>query len=78
MTLNYLTGEVEESANTRGSLPMSITAPVDLYADLGPLPGVYDMDFKQRPGKGGKPTLQCTGLKFRSPLDGLLQPPKGG
>lgn len=74
MTLTYLTGDVEESADNRGAAPMSITAPLALYSELGPLPGLYDMDFRQRPGKGGKPTLQCVGVKFRSALDGLLGP----
>lgn len=78
VTLTYLTGDVENSPDNRGAAPLSITAPVDLYAQLGPLPGLYDMDFKQRPGKGGKPTLQCTGVRFQTALDGLLSPVQAG
>jgi hypothetical protein len=74
VTLIYLTGDVEKTGNRRGCAPLTVSAPVEIFADLGPLPGIYGMDFKQRPGKGGRPSLQVVGLHFQTPLDGHLRP----
>lgn len=74
VSLTYLTGEVEKTDDQRGMFPLSITAPVESFAALQVVPGIYDMDFKQRPGKGGKPTLQCVSLRFKRPVTGLGEP----
>jgi hypothetical protein len=74
VTLTYLTGDVETTGDRRGCPPLSVSAPVEIFAQLGAVPGVYGFDFKQRAGKGGRPTLQVVGLQFRAPLDGHLQP----
>ena len=63
----YLTGDQATGGDTRGVEPMSISAPLDTWGQLGELPGVYKMDFRQRPGKGGKPTLTLVGFEFVAP-----------
>jgi len=79
-TLTYLTGDVDATGDRRGAAPLSINGPADLFGSLSALPGVYDVDFKQRPGPKGRPTLQVVGLHYRSALslDALLSPVAGG
>jgi hypothetical protein len=72
VSLTYLTGDSETTPDQRGMFPLSITAPLEVFGLLTEVPGVYDMDFKQRPGKGGKPALQVVGLRFKQALTGLL------
>ena len=74
VNLTYLTGDVETMGDRRGCAPLTVSAPVEIFAQPGAVPGVYGFDFKQRPGKGGRPALQVVGLQFRAPLDGHLQP----
>jgi hypothetical protein len=72
VTISYLTGDVETTGDRRGAAPLTINAPSEVFALLGPLPGLYDVDFKQRAGKNNRPTLMITGVQFRTALDGLL------
>ncbi len=64
VTLSYLTGDVDEETQRRGQAPLSIAAPVELWHQLQDLPGFYGVDFRQRPGKGGRPALQAVAVKF--------------
>lgn len=64
VTLTYLTGDIDQAGDRRGQTPMSIPAPVQVWHQLQAVPGVYGIDFRQRPGKGGRPTLQAIGLEF--------------
>lgn len=64
VTLTYLTGDVDNASDRRGQVPLSIPAPVAVWHQLQAVPGVYGIDFRQRPGKGGRPTLQAIGLEF--------------
>jgi hypothetical protein len=64
VTLTYLTGDVDHEADRRGQSSLSIPAPVDVWHQLQAVPGFYQVDFRQRPGKGGRPALQAVGLEF--------------
>lgn len=64
VTLTYLTGDVDREADRRGQSPLSIPAPVDVWHQLQAVPGFYQVDFRQRPGKGGRPALQAVGLEY--------------
>jgi hypothetical protein len=64
VTLTYLTGDIDNASDRRGQVPLSIPAPVAIWHQLQAVPGVYGIDFRQRPGKGGRPTLQAVGLEF--------------
>lgn len=63
-SVTYLTADVENTPNSRGCQPLTVTAPSSLAAQFQELPGYYDLDFKQRPGPKGKPTLQLTAVSF--------------
>jgi hypothetical protein len=67
--LTYLTGDVEAGDDQIGQVPLAISAPFDVWNDLGAVPGFYDVEFRQRPGKGGKPELKAVGLDFIEPVD---------
>jgi hypothetical protein len=69
VTLTYITGEAEEQENSRGQAVMQIPAPADLWHQLPTIPGVYAIDFRQRPGLKGRPTLQAVGVEFLSRVD---------
>jgi hypothetical protein len=68
VTLTYLTGDVDHEADRRGQSPLSIPAPVDVWHQLQAVPGFYQVDFRQRPGKGGRPALQAVGVEFLAPV----------
>jgi len=64
-TLQYVEpGELVEEENRRGAEVLTITAPVDFFGQLHTLPGLYDLAFRQRPGKNGRPTLTVTSARF--------------
>lgn len=66
-TLQYLEpGELVAEENRRGAEVLTITAPVDFFDQLPTLPGIYDLNFRQRPGKNGRPTLAVTSARFLS------------
>jgi hypothetical protein len=69
VTLSYVVGDVEEQQDYRGRPVMSISAPGEMWSKLRALPGVYAVDFKQRPGPKGRPTLQAVGLQFLGDAD---------
>jgi hypothetical protein len=64
-TLQYLDPEeTAQEANRQGVEVMTISAPLGFYEQLPALPGFYDLTFKQRPGKNGRPTLTVTSASF--------------
>ena len=67
VTLSYLTGDREDGSDRRGMEPLTISGDQRLYSELQELPGVYELDFKQRPGKNGRPTLQVASVRFLGP-----------
>jgi hypothetical protein len=77
VTVTYLTGDTEAAEDLRGMQPLSITAPFAIWDQLQPLPGYFGLDFKQRPGPKGKPTLQLVAAKFEQKaelVDAIPQP----
>ncbi len=76
VNLQYVTRERDDSDDQRGCLMFTISAPFEVWEQLKAIPGVYDMDFKQRPGKGGRPTLQCVSATYKGSFDALNAPTK--
>jgi hypothetical protein len=74
VTINYLTGDVESDHDRRGVFPFTINAPADVHHALKALPGVYQLDFKQRPGLKGRPVVQVVAAKLVQALDGMMKP----
>lgn len=64
VTVNYVEGEPEVASDRRGVFPLTISASSEVWNSLHELPGIYDADFRQRPGKNNRPTLMLTGVKF--------------
>lgn len=69
----YLTGDVEADADRRGVSALSATVTKDVFGSLHHLPGRYQMNFKQRPGRGGKATLTLVSAQLMEPLDGFMR-----
>lgn len=76
VNLQYLTGDLESSENEQGYPMITISAPFDVWGQLQAVPGVYDMEFKQRPGAKGRPTLQCVSASFREPFNAIIKQSK--
>jgi hypothetical protein len=74
VTLTYLTGDIDREADRVGQASLSIPAPVAVWHQLQAVPGFYQVDFRQRPGKGGRPALQAVGLEYIAPVT-LQAPP---
>lgn len=64
--VNYITDDKVSEPNQRGCSPFSVSAPLTIWTDLVELPGMYRVDFRQRPGLKGKPTLQLVSASFAS------------
>lgn len=73
VSLTYLTGDHEDTDQRRGVFPMTVSATSEVFRSITAVPGVYELDFKQRPGRGGKPSLTVVGAKFFAALTPLLQ-----
>lgn len=69
VTLTYVTGDAETQPDYRGRSVMSIPAPSDVWHQLRSIPGVYAVDFRQRPGPKGRPTLQAVAAEFIADAD---------
>lgn len=68
VTIQYSDGYSTDDANQRGIFPLSVSAGSEIWNDLRHLPGVYELDFRQRPGKNNRAVLSLVGLKFVEPL----------
>lgn len=72
VSFEYLTGDTGDGVEQKGATVMKISAAPEVFGQLQAVPGVYDMDFKQRPGKGGRPTLQLVAVKFRQSMEAMF------
>lgn len=68
--LHYLTldGEQDGDTDQKGELPFEVSIPLPVYEDLTGVPAFYEVDFRQRPGRGGRPTLQAVGVSHLGPV----------
>ena len=68
VTLHYLTLDGSQDGTTGdqlGEIPLQVSAPASLFHQLTEVPALYDVDFRQRPGRGGRPTLQAAGVSYQ-------------
>lgn len=72
VTFEYLTGDTGDGVEQKGATVMKISAAPEVFGQLQAVPGVYDMDFKQRPGKGGRPSLQLVAVKFKQSMETMF------
>ena len=75
VTIQYSDGLSLNEENQRGLFPLSVSAGLDIWHDLRQVPGVYELDFRQRPGKNNRAVLTLAGVKFVAPfpLDGITE-----
>lgn len=52
-----------------GLFPLNISTGYEQLPQLKAVPGVYDLDFKQRRDQKGRPVLVLKGIEFVSSLD---------
>lgn len=51
--------------NTKGFVPMKVTAPLESWIDFTKVPGLYDMDFSLKPDAKGKAQLVYKSAVFK-------------
>ncbi len=68
VTLHYVTHDQEAGQDQKGTIPLQVSAPLSVFHELQAVPGSYDVDFRQRPGRGGKPTLMVAGVSYGGPI----------
>lgn len=66
--VSYVTDEQVQETDNRGCPLFQVTAPVSIWPDLPTMPAFYDVEFRQRPGLKGKPTLQITSASYVLPV----------
>ncbi len=70
--LHYLTLDATEDAypdpDRVGEIPFEVSAPLALFEEFSQAPAFYDVEFRQRPGRGGRPTLQVAGVSYQGPV----------
>lgn len=64
----YLDGDPEESNGAKGFFPLNLSIMGDHVNDFPEVPGAYDLDFKQKRDKYGKPVLALRDVKFIKPV----------
>lgn len=68
VTLTYADPEEPAELGRKGLTLLTISVPSSLWPSLRSEPGLYRLDFKQRPGRGGKPVLQVVGCEYVGPF----------
>lgn len=54
----------ENSDHSRGFLPLVLTAPYDLLEQFPVVPGIYDLEFRQKPDRTGKVVLSLRSAEY--------------
>jgi len=63
----YLDNDPEDSNGVNGAkgyFPLNLSIMGDHVDKFGAVPGIYDLDFKQRRDKYGKPQLRLSNVEF--------------
>lgn len=68
VTVTYADSGETNDGDRKGLELMQISAPVTLWHQLDAVPGFYRLDFRQRPGPKGRPTLQLVGVECVAPV----------
>lgn len=67
-TVTYLDLDSPTEAGEVGHAPLNMSVGEELVNSFGQAPGFYDLDFRHRRGKGGKPVLVLAGAQLRQPV----------
>lgn len=64
----YLDSDPEDSNGAKGFFPLNLSIMGDHVNDFKDVPGAYDLEFKQRRDKTGKPVLSLRNVEFIKPV----------
>ena len=67
--VTYLDPDSPSVHPASGFSPLTISADDGIAAGLNAVPGVYDLNFRQRAGQKGRPVLSLAGARLVRPLD---------
>ena len=68
-TVTYLDLAMKGEEPERGYAPLNLSVEPQVDRQLTAVPGLYDLDFRQRRGKNGKPTLVLAGARLVSAVE---------
>ena len=68
-TVTYLDLAMKGSDPECGYAPLNLSVEPDVDRQFSAVPGLYDLDFRQRRGKNGKPTLVLAGARLVSAIE---------
>lgn len=66
-SVTYLDPHNDTDEGEKGYAPLTITASLDVVKDFLQVPGHYQMEFRQRRGAKGRPTISLTGALLETP-----------
>lgn len=69
--VHYL-GDEFDSDDARGLGVLNISGDVELWQQFEVVPGVYDLEFGQRPGRHGRPIVTLQGAELVESLEGVF------
>lgn len=71
VTVNYINDYREDTEMSVGLKPTKISANAEVFDAIraGTAPALYELDFRTRPGKEGKPTLQLVKATLVKTID---------
>lgn len=78
VTLTYADPAEEATGGRKGLTLMNATAPAVVWDSVQQVPGYYDLDFRMRPGKGGRPVVQLVGADFKAAVHFGVSTPEAG
>jgi len=61
--------QAEDSPTQKGFPVMTITGDISIMNQISNLPGLYNLDFRQKPNSKGQPTLVLQGAAFSNSVD---------
>lgn len=68
LTVTYIDPTTPPQEGEVGIPPLNITGDKGLMPSFSSAPGLYDLSFTQRRGKGGKPQLVLNGANLQKPV----------
>ncbi len=75
--VTYLDLEAPPSEDEIGAAPLQLSADASISKQFTAAPAFYDLAFKQRRGRDGKPQLMLAGARLVAQAN-LARPPTGG
>lgn len=77
VSVAYIEQHPELEPDRRGHVITNISGPLEVWEQLTEVPALYDLDFKLRPGKMGKPSVQLVGCQLVQRVDVMVREAPG-